>query len=353
MGRWNKKDYDSKYVSNWPGAFVRTRFNGSSLVLRCDNTEQTNFLNIQVSIDDNDYKVYHGEKCPLILADDLDWKVDHMVQIVSEDGSQIHFESFWLDEEATTLPPKENAKEIIEFIGDSVTMGAETSKTALTSYGWLTAENLNMDPVIIAQAGICLLSGERALFDTNVGMEDQIWKSGPYGIPDGFRPWNIEEFVPSIIVLNIGTNDFFANDKQGVSSTKFVEHYVRLLGNLRYYHPLAEILVLRPFQGHMEDLVYEAVQSRQRSRDVRLHYVDTNDWIPLNEYFDFLGTKLHPTDHGQKIASDHLTEIIRPLRRTLHVPPPSNPPLFDTQKNFVWDNFSWQKHVRSTSYSQG
>jgi lysophospholipase L1-like esterase len=47
---------------------------------------------------------------------------------------------------------------LVEFVGDSITVGTTTSKNALTAYGWLIGGRLGARHTQIAQGGACLVT---------------------------------------------------------------------------------------------------------------------------------------------------------------------------------------------------
>ena len=78
-----------------------------------------------------------------------------------------------LDSGAHTFAPTVPSK-IIEFIGDSITVGQLSSKQALTAYGWLIGERLGQGHTQIAVGGACLYPAA----DGCIGMSQRFLKTG-------------------------------------------------------------------------------------------------------------------------------------------------------------------------------
>lgn len=123
VGRWDRTD-SAAYVPGFAGAYVRTGFTGTTVKLK-----QRNAIDLYYSIDGG---------------------ADRYLQNVK--GT------------ADLTPTK-----LLEFIGDSITVGTTSSKNALTAYGWLTGEQLGAAHTQIAEGGACLVSAA----DGCTGMADR------------------------------------------------------------------------------------------------------------------------------------------------------------------------------------
>ncbi|HLK38470.1 MAG TPA: SGNH/GDSL hydrolase family protein [Polyangiaceae bacterium] len=134
-------------------------------------------------------------------------------------------------------PHTKPRKRRIEFIGDSITAGygnegtsptcpfsAKTENEFLT-YAAIAARNLKADHVTLAWSG-----------KTIEGMA-QLWDRTLPARADS--RWDFGSWVPDVVVVNLGTNDFFRPD---LHEPAFVTPYVALLGQIRTRYPGAFIV---------------------------------------------------------------------------------------------------------------
>lgn len=142
---------------------------------------------------------------------------EHTVRVVSQIESNytlVEIESVSFKGEM--LDPPEQNELFIEFIGDSLTCGMgnigtnsspdpQTSRweDATQSYGYMIAEELNADYSIVSQSGIGIAgSWFDPLFDYYV-------KASYSRDKETDHPFY--ERTPDIIVINLGTNDYYLN----------------------------------------------------------------------------------------------------------------------------------------------
>ncbi|MFE5123319.1 GDSL-type esterase/lipase family protein [Streptomyces sp. NPDC056669] len=119
---------------------------------------------------------------------------------------------------------------LIEFVGDSITVGTATSQNARTAYGWLIGERLGADHTQIAQGGAALVDTA----DDRMSLEQQFTKLNPNAAtPD----WDFSRYQANAVVINLGTNDV----GRGVSSAQFQASYTSLLRKVRTAYPNAWI----------------------------------------------------------------------------------------------------------------
>jgi lysophospholipase L1-like esterase len=191
---------------------------------------------------------------------------------------------------ALPTPPK-----LIEFVGDSITVGTTTSKNALTAYGWLIGERLGTRHTQIAQGGACLVTTA----DGCVGLEDHFLRLNSSATSPN---WDFTRCRADAVVINLGTNDL----AHGTHTTTFQPHYLHLLEEVRAKYPTAAIFAMRTFAGRFGAQTQAAVQSRNAASDANVYYVDTTGWLTSADFTD--GT--HPTDAGHAKIADRLAPII-------------------------------------------
>jgi lysophospholipase L1-like esterase len=194
---------------------------------------------------------------------------------------------------------------MVEFVGDSITVGTTTSKNALTAYGWLVGEQLGLDHTQVAQGGACLVSTA----DGCVGLDRRFVK---VSAADGAVDHDFTKYQADVVVINLGTNDV----GHGVSTTQFQDAYAGLLRTIRGKYPRAAILALKTFAGRFAPQTQAAVQTVNNAGDVNVFFVGTDGWVPPNGLSD----SVHPNDIGHRAIAAKLAPIV-----AAHLTPAADP----------------------------
>ncbi|ORX84897.1 hypothetical protein BCR32DRAFT_291057 [Anaeromyces robustus] len=178
--------------------------------------------------------------------------------------------------DAKKIKPTEDAAKKIEFIGDSITCAygvdgvvgdvfSTRSEDGTLSYAYKTAQKFHADVSMVAYSGFAILScyaftGERF---TEAALPQYYDKLGysfePNEFDDGVAQlqntfWDYREFIPDLVVINLGTNDnsyFLSIDESKVPDEKvaFIEEYEKFLAQIRANYPNAEILCVLGMMG--------------------------------------------------------------------------------------------------------
>ncbi|MBA6435197.1 hydrolase [Streptomyces sp. GMR22] len=290
-GRWDTKSSATAYTPYWAGAYVRTGFTGRTVKL-----EQRNAIDLWASIDGGPATFYDEAKGTVNLtpaplaAGSHTLQVNYQVVAGSYHGDAV-FQGLALDSGATTFAPPA-PKNLIEFVGDSITVGTTTSQNARTAYGWLIGERLGADHTQIAQGGAALVDTA----DDRMSLEQQFTKLNPNAAtPD----WDFSRYQASAVVINLGTNDV----GRGVTPAQFQASYASLLRKVRTAYPNAWIFALRTFSGRFGTETKAAVTA---SGDARASYVDTTGWLAADDLTD----SVHPNDKGHRTITDRLAPVI-------------------------------------------
>jgi lysophospholipase L1-like esterase len=125
----------------------------------------------------------------------------------------------------------------IELVGDSITAGygdegaiptcpfSPVTENEFVTYGAITARNLGAEHVTIAWSGKTI-DGMAQLYERTLPAHAD-------------SHWDFGAWVPDVVVVNLGTNDFFQGDlRQAVFATA----YVSLLVRIRSHYPHALIV---------------------------------------------------------------------------------------------------------------
>ncbi|HEX6359894.1 SGNH/GDSL hydrolase family protein [Actinophytocola sp.] len=291
FGRWNTSS-STAFVSEWAGAYVLVGFTGTTVKLR-----QRNSIDLFASIDggpDVSYRNVSGtvNLTPTPLAAGTHTlRVSYRPVAGSYRGDAV-FQGVILDPGARTVVPQTPSR-IIEFIGDSITVGQLSSKQALTAYGWLTGERLRTGHTQIAVGGACLYPAA----DGCIGMSQRFLKTGLAATaPD----WDFSRYQASAVVINLGTNDV----GHGVTGAQFQSAYIALLRNVRAKYPNANIFALQTFRKRY---IAETQAAVAAVGDARVRFVNTDGWI--NEATDTVDN-VHPNDTGHRKIADRLVPLL-------------------------------------------
>ncbi|MFI0774434.1 GDSL-type esterase/lipase family protein [Streptomyces sp. NPDC021212] len=290
-GRWDTTTSTTAYTPYWAGAYFRTGFTGRTVKL-----EQRNAIDLWASIDGGPATFYDEAKGTVNLtptplaAGNHTLQVNYQVIAGSYHGDAV-FQGLTLDSGATTFAPA-TPKKLIEFVGDSITVGTTTSQNARTAYGWLIGERLGADHTQIAQGGAALVDTA----DDRMSLEQQFTKLNPNAATPA---WDFSRYQANAVVINLGTNDV----GRGVSSAQFQASYTSLLRKVRTAYPNAWIFALRTFSGRFGTETKAAVTA---SGDARASYIDTTGWLAAGDLSD----SVHPNDQGHRTITDRLAPLI-------------------------------------------
>jgi lysophospholipase L1-like esterase len=307
VGRWDTTN-PTAYVPYWAGAYLTTGFTGTTVRLN-----QRNTIDLYASIDGGP-DVYLSNVSGTVnltptrlAAGNHTLRVSYRVVAGSYHGDAV-FQGLTLDPGAHTYPATA-ASRLIEFVGDSITVGTTTTENALTAYGWLIGERLGTRHTQIAQGGACLV----ATADGCVGLENQFLKLNPNAAtPD----WNFGRYQASAVVINLGTND----SGHGVHTPQFQTSYTHLLQEVRAEYPGAVIFALETFSQRFAAQTQAAVQDRSAAGDANVLYVNTEGWLTAAQMSD----SVHPNDAGHQAVANRLAPIISArLGTALPSPTPS------------------------------
>jgi lysophospholipase L1-like esterase len=293
VGRWDTSN-SAAYVPGFAGAYVRTGFTGRTVKLK-----QRKAIDLYYSIDGGADKYLQKVQGTVNLtptqlaAGNHTLRVSYRVVAGSYHGDAV-FQGLTLDPGATTRAIPQPTT-LLEFIGDSITVGTTSSKNALTAYGWLTGEKLGAAHTQIAEGGACLVNAA----DGCTGMADRFLRLNTSATAGN---WDFSRYQASAVVINLGTND----SGHGVSSTTFQSTYVALLQTIRAKYPNARIFALQTFSKRFSAVTQAAVQAVTTAGDRNTFWVSTDGWIPSGGLSD----SVHPNDTGHAAIAARLAPII-------------------------------------------
>jgi len=295
FGRWDFSNA-AQYVSKWGGAYIRTRFTGTTVKVKLGNTS-----NFYAKIDNGPWVRYIGVTGTVNLTPTPLTSGNHTVSVAQgKDYDYVfNFQGLVLDAGATTLATPVST-DLVEWIGDSITAGYTDSLANVSGYGWVCSEAMGTEHTQIAYPGITLTNG----FGTYPGMEVSYFNlQSPNNLTS--PPWDFTKYTPKLAVINLGTND---NGKQ-VPDATFQTAMTNFLANVRAKFPDAEIFVMECLLNGIKSVPTKAaVKARQNAGDGKLIYIETTNWVTNADYTD----GLHPSDAGNRKISNLLQPILSP-----------------------------------------
>ncbi|WP_010248927.1 cellulase family glycosylhydrolase [Acetivibrio cellulolyticus] len=205
----------------------------------------------------------------------------------------------------------------IEFIGDSITCGygnegtsnaehfTPKNENSYLSYAAITARNLDASSNIISWSGIgaCQnyggqagpIMGERYL----------------YTLPYSNVEWDFKNYVPQVVVVNLGTNDYSTSTPD---KTKFVTAYQNIITKVRSNYPNAHIFcAVGPMLwgtglDSCRTNVKEVVSSFTSNGDSKVYFIEFPQQDGGSNGY---GEDWHPSLKTHNIMADQLTKEIQ------------------------------------------
>ena len=293
LGRWDTTN-PGAYVPQWAGAYLKTGFTGTTVKLK-----QRNPIDLYYSIDGGAFGYVQNVRGTVDLtpaplrAGNHTLLVSYRVVGGSYTGDAV-FQGLTLDAGAKTIAPAVSPT-IIEFVGDSITVGTTSSKNALTAYGWLVGEQLGVEHTQLGYGGGCLV----AAADGCTSVAAQFLKTG-YSATSA--NWDFSRYQAAAVVINLGTNDA----GHSVSSASFQSTYTAFLRTVRGKYPQAVIFALRTFKNRYPAETRAAVTAVAAAGDPNVFFVDTDGWIDSS----LLSDSVHPNDAGHRAIAAKLAPIV-------------------------------------------
>lgn len=309
----------------FPGVSVKAKFEGNAIdILLKDlpKSPHANYFTILV-----DEKVH----AVIRLGTDTVYKIVrglskgvHTVEICKRTESMVgkcEFLGFQLPKGRKLLELPAPVRKM-EFIGNSITCGygnegkdqfqpfADSTENNYMSYGAITARNLNAQYLAVAY------SGKGVYRNFGGSTEDPIPAVYDRIFPDSPLPgWNFSNYIPDIVVINLGTNDFYA---EGTDSALFVSAYKNLLTRIRTNYPSAKIFCIT---GPMMSDHHPPGEKALTTIKKYLTYLVKDFNSRGDEHFYFfsmspqgafgMGSDYHPNIEQHVFNAEELTKFIR------------------------------------------
>ena len=241
------------------GAYFEVKFRGTSVTVLLEDEFSENRNNyIAYEIDG----AYQGrfelvtDSTDYVLATNLQDTV-HTLIVSKATEAMIGYVDFSGIVCRQLLPAETTYTRRMEFIGDSITSGTglDTEETpcntgewhdqhnAYLTYGHLAAKALDADWLLSSVSGIGM---------TRTWNREEPSMPAVYGNTflntDTSAEWDAQIFIPDLVSICLGTNDFSGGDgsyeRAALDSTHFVNTYIQFVKQIRSRYPQAEIFCL-------------------------------------------------------------------------------------------------------------
>lgn len=311
---------NTQVTLGWSGARVRLRFTGTSVAMRM--TDDTRENHVVVRID--------GARTAKIRLDAADGFYplasglvpgEHTVEVVRVTEAMIgqaHFLGFVLDKTGTVLPWGPQPDRRILFVGDSITCGygvevddanlpfSPTTENFCDSYTGLTVEALKADYLVVSRSGIGMVRNYDGPRD---GSPDAMPAIYPRLFFQAEQPqWDAARFVPQVICINLGTNDFSTT---GVNQDKFFATYREFAAGLLTQYPHAKLVLI---QGPMNNSVELRAALDRIETSLAEKFAGRVSVLVLSAQGEFgFGASWHPNRRQSQCNAAELTAYLSKL----------------------------------------
>jgi lysophospholipase L1-like esterase len=248
-GRFDRAD-PAHPVVIWAGSRIRLDFEGEALAVVFGAAAGQTFFNVTI---DEVTEIAAGSAGRLVWPHALRPGRHHLeiFKRSEADAGHVVFRGVELAAGAEARAPAPSSYRLkIEFIGDSITVGANNEDGAVDqwddrrthnhalSYGYLTSQALGADHRALAVSGMGLCEG----FVPMVAGEtwDRLYPRPPSPRAD------LAAWVPDVVCVNLGENDeAFTRANQRPFPAGYTAGYVALVRAVRAAWPRAQIVLLR------------------------------------------------------------------------------------------------------------
>lgn len=272
---------------NWSGAGFSIRFRGSAVAAEfysnVPDTRNLAYLKVYVDGVEQEDILLSKDNEIIMLAEGLDAEQEHTIQVRKRTNARSSTAGVGrlVLMDGTILPPEAPKERLIEFIGDSLTVGYVAAKDGKMAAAWsTTTEDVTKTycPQIArafdAEYQVVAISGRGVV--RNNGGDSEVLFPDIYPELDYYNNPGVKydfSVQPDVIVVNLGTNDESDANKD-LPREEFRQGLYAFLTQLRQYYPNAQILYTYGLVrvGLSEDIAAVVDQLRSEGDD-NIHYL--------------------------------------------------------------------------------
>jgi lysophospholipase L1-like esterase len=314
-----QRDGARQLTVGWSGARVGLRFDGSSVSAEIADDTGENYVLVWVDGQPKEKLRLNAPDGRYVLASGLGAGV-HTVEVVRVTEGFLgltHFRSFEITGQAVVHPWRAPDHRIL-FIGDSITCGygvevndpklpfTPATENFCEGYTGLTVRALGADYLVVSRSGIGMLRNYDGPRD---GSPDPMPAVYPHLFFQVDKPlWQPAQFVPAVICINLGTNDF---STKGVNEEKFVANYIEFARQRLSEYPHAKLVLLQGPMDNSEALGH-ALQQVKAALDPQFPGRVTAFMLSAQGQLGY-GASYHPNRAQSRRNADELTAYLRQL----------------------------------------
>ncbi len=315
VGRINNSVPDSP-VLYWPGTYIKTKFEGTSLSITLDDSTGQSYFDIYIDEDyDHPFLIdckKGSNKYPVSSA--LKDTVHSLLIFRRTEAStgSTKFLGLEIDEGKNLLEPDAELLRKILFYGDSITCGygdeapdsyADDNlkyENNFLAYGAVASRLLKAEYMCIAKSGIGLM---KSFF--SMVMPDYYYRLDP---EKAESEWDFNLFVPDVVVINIMQNDsWLLGSRDSATITNTYANFVR---KIRSHHQTAFIVCAlgsmdatkagSPWPGYIKGAV-ESLKNNDNDQNIGTYF------FPFDPAWSKHPRVRHQKGMGEKLAA-YITE---------------------------------------------
>lgn len=301
----------------WSGSSIAISFKGTEVNAKLKpvySNMTDNWVNIVID-NQEPVPVKIDKENSFLLASSLANEV-HTVEIIKRTEAsvgELQFMGFELSEGAELLEPPSRHERKIEIIGDSITAGYGNEAASIEdsfqasqenqylAYGSIAARNLYAELTVLAWSG-------KGMYQNYGGVRDiQMPELYLRTLPSrSASTWNFHVWVPDVVVINLGTNDFSVDT---IDPSQYVSAYKQLVDQIRSNYPDAHIFcAIGPMNQKPAAYIEGIVNELSQTSDKRIHFVE---FPPQNIEKNGVGGDWHPSLITHAIMAELLVEEIK------------------------------------------
>lgn len=293
-----------------------------------------NLARIEISVNGNriiDDQVDRPLKKYTIFESDTEQNVTVRVIKLSEAAmSTVGIQEIAVVAEDGIKPTMDN-EHTIEFIGDSITCGygvddehgqhsfSTATEDVTKTYAYLTAQQLQADYSMVCYSGYGIITGytendQKLTTHLLPDYYEKVGKSeGKFDnalLPQDVR-WDFDEFIPDLIVINLGTNDDSYTKDDPSKQANYAEMYVHFLELVRKNNVHSSILCTLGIMGdRLYPFLEQAVNEYTRiTGDRNITTMKFDVQLEMDGY----ASDNHPSQVTHRKAANKLTAQIKEL----------------------------------------
>ncbi|HEX3028094.1 MAG TPA: SGNH/GDSL hydrolase family protein [Clostridia bacterium] len=303
----------------WSNTTIKANFQGTGISVKLSSMGDNWFNVIIDGVVKSPINTPAGSASVYTLASGLA-NGNHTVELVRRTEcwvGDVQFLGFTVTGGNLLAPPAPSSRRI-EFIGDSITCGygnegasqyqsfTTKNENAYLAYGAVTARLLGADPITVCWSGKGVVQ--------NYG-GDKAGDLMPVIYPQVLSynktlTWDTSKWIPQVVVINLGTNDFSTS---APDTTAFTTAYEKFVNRIRGQYPNAHIYcAVGPMLSwdqlkNCKNCITTVVNNKNSAGDQKVHFIEFPVQVDQNGY----GEDWHPSIKTHQLMADQLAAQIR------------------------------------------